>query len=176
MVRAEAPALDEIPLPDGSRTEQGLALRRERGRPFERGNKAAMGRRPILAALAVPLAGADPRYKRALAKGKRYLARRVRELSVQCGGELGAGPCAMLAHAARATAASVLLYELAGEKLDAALFAQAARLGDAARTAELTAVGLAEREAAARSKRGKDGSFGDLCAQMVAENAAKDSA
>lgn len=152
LLRAERPPLDEQRPLNAADTAAGLALRAQRGRPFQRGNQAAKGRKPSLCALGVPVDTADPRYRKALRKGRRYMQRRARELAVMHGGELGAGPSAMLAHAARATAASVLLYELAGETLDAALFAQAARLADSARQQELTAVALAEREAEARPK------------------------
>lgn len=176
LLRAERPPLAEIPLPNEGDTERGLALVAGRGRPFQPGNRAAVGRKPVLASLGVPVEACDVRYRRALSKARRYFDARRRELSVQCGGFLGVGPCALLAHAARATAASVLLYELGGEKLEPALFAQAARLADSARQQEITAVALAEREAAARSKRGTDGSFRDLVAEMAAENAPKDGA
>lgn len=66
------------------------------------------------------------------------------------GGRLGSGPCAMLASAALALAGSRCLYELGAETLDAGLFKAAAALADSARQCELTAVGLAEREAAGR--------------------------
>jgi hypothetical protein len=150
LLRVETPPLDEIPLPNAQDTAQGLAMAAQRGRPFELGNAAAAGRKPALACLSVRIPTADPRYVSALRKSKRYVSRRVRELTVLCGGTLSAGPCAMLASAGRALAASVVLNEIAGASLDAKLFAQAARLADLARQQELTAVALAEREAAAR--------------------------
>jgi hypothetical protein len=148
LLRTELPPLDEHQPLNASDTVDGLALRAKRGRPFQRGNSAAKNRKPSLCALGVPIETADPRYRKALRKARRYMQRRQRELAVMHGGELGAGPSAMLAHAARATAASVLLYELAGETLDAGLFKQAASLADSARQQELTAVALAERERA----------------------------
>ncbi len=77
------------------------------------------------------------------------MQRRVRELSALGGGHLGAGPSAMLASAARALAASTVV-TLASKSLDPKLFRDAAALADSARQQELTAVGLAEREALAR--------------------------
>jgi hypothetical protein len=56
----------------------------------------------------------------------------------------------MLANAALALASSRVLYEIASETLDPAMLQSAARLADQARQQELTAVALAEREAAAR--------------------------
>jgi hypothetical protein len=98
------------------------------------------------------LAKSDPRYQKALRQAQRYVRRRCRELAVMHGGYLGAGPSAMLASAGLAMAASRVLYELASETLDERVFVSAARLADSARQQELTAVALAEREAAARPK------------------------
>lgn len=152
LLRAECPPLDELPPLNAADTAVGLALRAGRGRPFERGNKAAVGRKPALALLGVPIEASDPRYRRALRKANAYRQRRVRELAIMHGGELGAGPSAMLANSALALAASRVLYELGSVTLDPATLKQAAALADSARQQELTAVALAEREAAARPK------------------------
>lgn len=158
ILRAEVRPLDEIPPPNAEDRDHALALAERRGRPFTRGNRAASGRRPALALLGVPLDASDPRYRAAMRKADRYRRRRVRELTVQSGGFLGSGVAALLATSARALAASTVLYTLAGEalargehKTSADLMTSGARLGDAARQAELTAVGLAEREASARA-------------------------
>lgn len=150
LLRVERPPLDELPTPNAADTARGLAEAHKRGRPFQKGNRAASNRKPSLCLLGVPLETADPRYRNALRKAEAWRQRRVRELAVQGGGELGAGPCSMLANAAFALAASRVLQELAGHTLDATLFVQAARLADSARQQELTAVALAEREAEAR--------------------------
>lgn len=148
----ETPALDELTPLDAADTAAALADRQVRGRPFQRGNRAAASRRCALALLGVPLASCDPRYRSAMRKAESYRQRRVRELAVQHGGDLGAGPSAMLANSALALGASRVLYELAGETLDAGMFRQAAALADSARQQELTAVGLASREAQSRPK------------------------
>lgn len=122
-----------------------------RGRPFERGNSAASGRKPSLCLLGVPIETADPRYRRAMRKARAYMQRRVRELAVMHGGELGAGPAGMIASSALALGASRLLYEIASQTLDPAMLKQAAALADSARGQELTAVALAQRESDARS-------------------------
>lgn len=157
LLRAERPPLDEMLPPNAEDTGRGLAAATRRGRPFTPGNAAAANRKPMLCRLGVPLDTADPRYRSALRQAESYRKRRVRETAIAYGGTLGAGPCACFASAARALAASVVLNALAGEALgagrakDAAdLFATAARLADSARQQELTAVALAEREAAAR--------------------------
>jgi hypothetical protein len=151
LLRARTPAIDEVTLPNASDTEQGLAIAERHGRPFELGNAAAKGKRPTLASLGIPIESCDPRYRSAVRKAKRYVDRRRRELTIMHGGELGAGPCAMLASSGLALAGSRLLYQLAGETMDTGLFAQAARLADSSRQQELTAVALAEREAHARA-------------------------
>lgn len=153
---AERPPLDESDPPNADDTAKGLALAERRGRPFQKGNRAAENRRPALALIGVPLDAAHPGYRSALRRANAYRQRRVRELAIAHGGYLGAGPSAMLASAARALAASITLNELAAAELAAGrakaaadLFAQAARLADSARQQELTAVALAEREHAA---------------------------
>lgn len=157
---AEDVPLDERPPLNAADTAEGLAETKRRGKPFTRGNKAAQNRKPGLCMLGVPLDTADPRYRSAMRKANSYRQRRVRETAVACGGYLGAGPAAMFASSARALAASTVLYTLAGEALAAgrtaeasSLFTAAAGLGEKARSQELTAVGLAEREAKARPKK-----------------------
>lgn len=149
VLRAEQPPLDEIPDGNAARTEAGLAAREARGRPFERGNAAASGRKPRLARMPA-IATAHPSWAAAEKQARRYVQRRCRELAVQCGlTSLGTGPSALLAGAGLARAASHVLYEQAAASLDPALFTAAAALADKARSSELTAVGLAEREAKA---------------------------
>ena len=150
LLRVATPPLDELQPLNAGDTEAGLAAAALRGRPFQRGNRAGADRKPALCLLGVPIATADPRYRSAMRKAKSYMDRRRRELAIQHGGNLGAGPCAMLASGARALGASHILYELASVTLDPALFAQAAKLADSARGQELTAVALAAREHAAR--------------------------
>ncbi len=150
ILRAETPPIDELPPVNAAIASQGNAELARRGRPFERGNQAAKGRKPGLALMGLPIATADPRYRSALRKARTYMQRRAHELAAVHGGYLGAGPSAMLVNAAFALAASRVLSELASETLDAKLFRDAAALADSARQQELTAVALAEREAAAR--------------------------
>lgn len=151
LVRSERRPLDEIPPPTADDTATGLALARERGRPFQPGNRAGAGRKPALALLGQAVSTADPRYRRALRRAAAYRSRRAREFAVEGGGYLGAGPAAMLASSALALAASRVLHELASETLDPDLFVKAAMLADKSRQQELTAVDLAAREASARA-------------------------
>ena len=159
LLRVERLPLDEeVPL-NAADTERGLAEAKRRGRPFEKGNRAAENRKPALALLGVPLDSADPRCRAALRQANSLRRRRVRELAIQHGGHLGAGPCAMLGSSARALAASTVLYTLATEALAAGktkeatdLFQASAQLADKSRQQELTAVAIAAREAVASEK------------------------
>jgi hypothetical protein len=146
ILRVETPPLPEVRPLNAADTDRGLAEVERRGRPFERGNRAAMGRKPSLCILGLPLTSADPRYRRAARKARSWTRRRVQELAIQSGGSLGAGPCGALANAGLALAASRCLYEIAAETLDAKMFQQAADLADKAKQQELFAVGLASRE------------------------------
>lgn len=164
LARVERPKIDDLQPLNVDDTDRGLALAERRGRPFEAGNSAASGRKPALCSLGVPIEATDPRYRSAMRKANAYRQRRVREVAVMFAGRLGAGPCAMLAAAARALAASIVLNTLAGEALasgatdDATkLFLAAARLGDSSKQQELTAVALAEREHEAMKGRNVPG-------------------
>ena len=159
VLRAENVPIDELAPLNADDTGTGLTIARRRGMPFTKGNTAAANRKPALCQLGVPLDTADPRYRSAMRKAERYRARRVRETAIAHGGHLGAGPSAMFASAARALAASIVLNLLAGETLAAGdtkaaadLFKAAASLADSSRQQELTAVGLAAREATAKPK------------------------
>lgn len=158
LVRVERTPLDEGAPPNADDTERGLAAAKRRGRPFTKGNHAASNRKPVLALMGVSLQSDDPRCTAALRKAERLRQRRVRELTVQHGGYLGAGPCSMLGSAYRALAASTVLYALASEALAGGrvkeasdLFSTSARLADSSRQQELTAIAIAEREHAARA-------------------------
>lgn len=170
ILRVEQPPLDEIPPLNAAETERALAERERRGRPFEPGNRAAVGRKPALCVMGLPIGTADPRYRRAARKARNWTQRRIRELATMHGNQLGAGPSGALANAGLALAASRVLYELASETLDAKLFQQAADLADKAKQQELFAVGLAAREAAGRPK-GKSDPLGDLRAELLVQGA-----
>src|ERR1700730_18618401 len=101
LIRVERAPLDEIRPLNADDTTAGLASASRRGRPFERGNRAASGRKPALAAAAgIPLDAKDPVYRRALAWARRYRAKRVQELTTQHGGQLSAGVCSMITSSA----------------------------------------------------------------------------
>lgn len=150
-VVVETRPLDEISPGNASDTAANLASRRVRGRPFERGNQAAKGRKPALAGLGVQADPADPAYKRALGRANRYRRRRCSELAAVYG-YLSAGAAGLIASASLALGASRYLYERAGTTGDTALLGQAARLADSAKGLEIAAIDVAQRESAGRPK------------------------
>jgi hypothetical protein len=151
-VVVETRPLDEIIPGNAADTAANLASRRVRGRPFERGNQAAKGRKPALAGLGVEADPADPAYKRALGRANRYRRRRCSELAAVYGGYLSSGAAGLIASAALALGASRYLYERAGTTGDTSLLAQAARLADSAKGLEIAAIDIAQREQAQRPK------------------------
>ncbi|HEY6461674.1 MAG TPA: hypothetical protein VIY73_16010, partial [Polyangiaceae bacterium] len=136
--------------PDASRTEQGLALRRVRGRPFQPGNTAASDRGSSLTRI-TPHDGAlsDPdtpeERRRARRKAASLQRARRRELEVQTGGPVSSAVKVELVAWARATAWAEM-YDRAGDAVKAVAFAEKAS-GHG-----LKALGIAEREAAARPR------------------------
>lgn len=148
-LRTETRPLDEIPPPNAEDTAAAAAMVAQRGRPFQRGNQAAKGRRPALAGLGIPLDAQDPRYRSALRKANVYRRRRCAEVA-RLYGWLSAGAAGMLGSAALAMAASRYLYQVAAEDGNVSLLPVAAALADKARQAENTAIDLAEKEKASR--------------------------
>ena len=153
IVRVEVLPADELPALNADDSRVGAAIVTQRGRPFERGNRAAAGRPPKLAAAAgIPMNATDPRYKAALAHARQYRKQRVKELAIQHGGELSSGVCAMITSASIDMASSRYLTVLAAETGDPATMKLASALAAASRQTELTALEIASREAAARPK------------------------
>ena len=153
VVHVETLPIDELPPLNAEDTEAGLALAKERGRPFERGNKAAKNRKPALATIAgMPTEATDPEYRRALGGARRYRRQRVRELAIQHGGELSAGVCGMLTSSALDMAASRYLTGVAVKTGDADAILRASKLAQSSRQLELTALEMASREALAHPR------------------------
>jgi hypothetical protein len=140
---------DELPTPNAHETAANLAIKTARGRPFARGNRAAVGRRPKLALLGVPVDSADPRYALALRRAARYRKRRCAELAA-VHGHVSAGASSLIASASLALCASRYLYEVAAETGDPDTLRRASALANDARQGELAAWELASREAKAR--------------------------
>jgi hypothetical protein len=154
LARVETLPLDEHRAPNAADTERGLALRAARGRPFQKGNKAAAARKPTIASVAgIPVHSDDEGYRRLLRWARAYRNHRVRELSVQYGGDLSAGVCGILTSAAQALAMSRFLAEYTAKKgISLKVAAVATKLAMDARQMELTAMEMAEREVAARPR------------------------
>jgi hypothetical protein len=148
---AETPALKDLATPDASRTGEGLALRKARGRPFQIGNTAASGRGPSLTRIAVDGAALDPASPEAAQRARRkaasLAAKRRRELEVQLGGPVSSGVKVEIVAWARATAWAEV-YDLAGDPVTAEAFAEKASAHG------LKALGIGEREAKAREDVG----------------------
>jgi hypothetical protein len=137
---------DELPDASGS----GAAVMAARGKPFQKGNRAGVGRRPKLALLGVEVDAADPRYERALKRASRYRKRRCSEL-LHAHGFVSAGVAAMVASAALALCASRYLYEVAAQTGDPDTLKRASQLATDARQHELAAFEVCARESRARA-------------------------
>lgn len=120
-----------------------------KGRPFEKGNRVAAGRKPKLALLGVEVNATDPRYALSLRRASRYRKQRVAELA-RAHGYVSAGAAAMVASAALALCASRYLYELAAETGDPDTLKRASALAIDARQHELAAWEICTREAKSR--------------------------
>ncbi len=141
---AENPPLDEWPPPDAARTAQGLAVRTARGRPVQKGNTAASGRGPSLTRI-VSDADAPDEQRRVHRKATSLKSKRERELSVQYGGPVSSGVKVELVAWARAVAWAEH-FDRHGDPV------RAAALAEKASGHQLKAIGIAEREAAARPR------------------------
>ncbi len=151
-VHVEPPRPDELHQTNADDTAANLAKRRARGRPFEKGNRAAAGRPPALALLGVKVDEADPLYRRVLGQAGRYRRRRVSELCAVYG-YVSAGAAGLIASSSLALAASRYCYAKSAEIGDTGLLKLGSSLANDARQAELAAVELCQREAANRPKQ-----------------------
>jgi hypothetical protein len=169
--RVEVLPPDELATPNAHDTAANLASSARRGRPFERGNRAAAGRRPRLALLGVSVDATDPRYALALRRAGRYRRRRCAELAA-VHGYVSAGAGSLIASASLALCASRYLYEVAAGTGDPDTLRRASALANDARQGELAAWELASREAAARKDSGQE--MVDLMAEADRETEALD--
>ncbi len=142
LLRAETPDLDELPPLNEADTATGLALAVARGRPFQRGNRAASGRGPSLTR-----GGANPDApeERQLVERRAATLRgqRRRELAVQHGAPVSSGVLTELVAWARGVSWSDVYYR-AGDAV------KGAALAEKASAHQLRAIAIAEREARAR--------------------------
>lgn len=157
LVVVETRPVDELGALNADDTVQGLAITSRRGRPFQRGNRAAAGRPPALASSAgMPLDAADPLYKKCLAWARRYRKHRIKELAIQHGGDVSSGVCSLITSASLDMAASRYVTARVAAGGNPADLKLASQLGQAAKQSELCALEIAAREAAARPQMPTD--------------------
>jgi hypothetical protein len=152
-VVAETLKANRLPKLNADDTVEGLALAKKRGRPFQRGNRAASGRRPALAsASGIPLVSKDPEYQKHLRWARAWRKKRVSELSIMHGGYLSSGVCAMITSAAIDMAASRYLSVKAAATGETEFMLLASKLAQSSKQQELCALEIASRENAARKE------------------------
>jgi hypothetical protein len=149
----------EVPLKDmrpanADDTATNLADRKRRGKPFEPGNRAAEGRKPVLALLAVSADVVPEPSRRDLKRADRYRQRRVREVRI-VHGYADAGTCAVLGSAALVLASQRQVAALAFQSGDPTLHKLAADLAEKHSQLEIKASFMAKDAAAARPKTTK---------------------
>lgn len=152
---ADAPHI-EVPLKDlrpnnAADTAANVARRKRRGRPFEKGNRAAADRAPVLALLGVETGEIPELARKDLRKADRYRQRRVREVA-GAHGYASAGTCAVLGSAAITLASQRQVAALAFQTGDPALHKLAADLAEKHSQLELKASFMARNEAAGKPK------------------------
>jgi hypothetical protein len=130
-------------------TAENLASRRARGRPFQRGNTAAVGRVPNVALLGVDASQIPELTRKDIRKAERLRRRRCSETAATTG-YVSAGSSAIHGSAALAHVASRRVYALAFAADDPALYKLAADLSDRHAQLEIKARWLAKDEAASR--------------------------
>ena len=147
VLRAEATVLDEIEPLNAGHTATGNAARSRRGKPFAPGNSAgAMKGSSLTRVTENPTAPAEQR--KIDRKAQTLAAARVREMTVAHGGvKLSSAVRTEVVAWARACAWSDHHYRHGDAK-------QAARFAELASAHQLRAVGLAQREGAARPPSG----------------------
>lgn len=130
----------------------------KRGKPFQKGNKAAAGRRPKLTALGGKRADEieDPEYRQCLRDAERYRQKRAREIR-NSHGYLSSGAASILGSAALQLAMS--RYWGMRAATDHKIAALASRFATEARQNELAAWELAAREAKAKLDQDDGGEF-----------------
>lgn len=174
-MRIEEPRPDELSKPNEKLTDESEAVlvpamgspmsRHEtgHGKPFRKGNRAAVGRKPKLMLIGVDtsyLNIKDPRYKSCLRRAEYYMKRRCRELAVSFG-YVSVGVSGILSTGSLQLAASKYVGQLAAESTDdldrfIALMNMSVKLGASARQCELTAWELCAKETGAVKKKHED--------------------
>lgn len=146
---------DLVPM-NADETAQNLAIRKRRGKPFEKDNKAAKGRVPTLALLGVSADDVPDLSRNDLRKADRYRQRRVRELA-GAHGYASAGTCAVLGSAALVLASQRQIALIAFQTGNPAMHKLAADLAEKHSQLEIKAGFMAKDEAASKPKNSIDG-------------------
>jgi hypothetical protein len=145
---AETPPLDELPPLDPARTATALALRRGRGKPFEKGNRYAAGRGASLTRINID-PNAPEEHRRVHRKATSLVNQRKRELEIQHNGAISSAVKVELVAWASATSWAEL-FDRSGDPI------KSASLREKASGHQLKAIAIAEREAQARPKETYD--------------------
>jgi len=158
--RIEVLPPDELPPPVAAdRADMSGLERRHNGQVAGSEAAASLGRqggraKATRVALARELGLGDvdnaPAFRRYRTAANAFRRLHCSELATMAGGELGAGPCSMVASAALQLAASRFVFDQATRTGDAAQFKTASALSNDSRQNLLAAYELAVREAAAR--------------------------
>jgi len=139
---------DQTPA-NAEQTAANLAKRQLRGKPFQKGNRAAENRAPTLALLGVPAVDVPELARKDLRRADRYRQRRVRELA-GAHGYASAGTCAVLGSAALVLASQRQVALLAFQTGKPELHKLAADLAEKHSQLELKASFMAKDESANR--------------------------
>lgn len=153
-VRVEVLPPDELPRPNAEAMDQRLEERAKVGRPFQKGNKAAVGRRPKLARLGIDrkdLSNKDPQYQSFIYQAEGYRQRRVSEMKI-AHGFVSVGAMSLISTASLQLAMSRLMMSKASDYMDFELMTKASNLSNSARQNELAAFELCSREASAKNR------------------------
>ncbi|HET7542006.1 MAG TPA: hypothetical protein VFK05_19170 [Polyangiaceae bacterium] len=148
----------EVPLKDlqpanAADTEAGLTERKRRGRPFQDGNRAAEGRKPMLALLGIAADEVPEPARKDLKRAERYRQRRVREVGCAHGGFCDSGTGAVLGSAALVLASQRQVAAMAFKTGDPALHKLATDLAEKHSQLEIKASFMAKDSAASRPKQ-----------------------
>jgi hypothetical protein len=140
---------DQAPA-NAEQTAANLAVRKRRGKPFERGNRVG-GRKLELVGLGIAVDGIPELARKDLRRANSYRQRRVREV-VAVHKYASAGTCAVLGSAAITLASHRAVAALAFQTGDPGLHELAARLGEKHSQLELKAAWMAKNEAGSKPK------------------------
>jgi hypothetical protein len=153
-VRIEVQPADELSKPNAEDMDTRKESQAATGRPFKKGNRAAVGRRPVLARLGIPRKDLDyknPQYETYIRYAEGYRQRRVSEMRI-AHGFVSVGAMSIMATGALQLAMSRLMMDRAMQTDDMELLKKASGLANDGRQNELAAWELASREASAKTR------------------------